>query len=77
MQLRSQPSPVVGSQTPLSAVAPPQRLLNGRYRKITKMGQGAYGAVYLAEDMRPTAQSQQLSPDSLPDLGKPASQKEV
>ena len=32
----------------------PQKLLNGRYKKIKKLAEGGYGVVYIAEDMKPS-----------------------
>jgi serine/threonine protein kinase len=29
------------------------KLLNNRYQKVKRLGEGAYGAVYLAIDMKP------------------------
>ena len=39
-----------------AAAAAPVKLLNGRYKKIKKLGEGAYGVVYIAQDMAPTIQ---------------------
>lgn len=41
------------------------------------MGQGAYGAVYLAEDMHPGSQSKVLSSDHLKSIGERAAPNEV
>lgn len=37
------------------------KLLNGRYKKIVKLGEGSFNVVYLAEDLYPQGKSRMLS----------------
>lgn len=51
------------------------KLLNGRYLKIKKLGDGSFCTVYLAEDLLPEGHNRQLSPEVLELVGKiPASE---
>ena len=45
------------------------KLLNGRYLKIKKLGQGSFNVVYLAEDLLPDGKSRLLSQDHLSKIG--------
>jgi serine/threonine protein kinase len=40
------------------------QLLNGRYKKISIIGEGAFGKVYLAEDMYPDKKKMSKSASS-------------
>jgi serine/threonine protein kinase len=46
------------------------KLLNGRYRKIKKLGQGSYNVVYLAEDMLPEGKKRMLAQQHLEMIAK-------
>ena len=42
-----------------------KKLLNGRYLKIKKLGQGSFNTVYLAEDLYPDGKNRVLSKEQL------------
>ena len=42
-----------------------QGLLNNRYSKVKKLGEGSYGTVYLATDMKPEAIKRRVDPKYL------------
>ena len=46
------------------------KLLNGRYLKIKKLGEGSFNVVYLAEDLLPDEKSRLLSKEHLELVGK-------
>ena len=39
--------------------------MNGRYLKVKRLGEGAYGAVYLAIDMKPEGPHRKADPKAL------------
>jgi serine/threonine protein kinase len=41
------------------------KLLNNRYQKVKRLGEGAYGAVYLAVDMKPEGVKRKADPKAL------------
>jgi serine/threonine protein kinase len=45
-------------------------LLNNRYHKVKRLGEGAYGTVYLAIDTKPTGIKRQADPKALLMLDK-------
>lgn len=49
---------------------PKRKLLNGRYLKIKKLGQGSFNTVYLAEDLYPDGKNRVLSKEQLELISK-------
>ena len=48
-----------------STTAPATKLLNNRYQKVKRLGEGSYGAVYLAIDMKPDGAKRKADPKAL------------
>lgn len=49
---------------------PKQKVFNGRYLKIKKLGQGSFNTVYLAQDLIPNGSSRALSKEQLELISK-------
>ena len=68
------------SQTQINASAQPSQqqqypaseLLNGRYKKVKRLGEGSYGTVFLAIDTKPQGIKRKIDPKYLQLLEKVA-----
>lgn len=49
----------------MESTVAPVKLLNNRYQKVKRLGEGSYGTVYLAIDMKPDGLKRKADPKAL------------